>query len=99
MVVIHECTTFATELKKETIVTAMQLNAEVLRNMSIIAEDENLLKRAAKYLRKLVAEKEADPTEMTREEFYAKLDKAKGQIERGHCTQFTDKEAMNKWLN
>ena len=29
---------------------------EVLRNMSIIAEDENLLKRAAKYLRKLVSE-------------------------------------------
>ena len=30
--------------------------------MSIIAEDENLLKRAAKYLRKLAAEKE-DPTQ------------------------------------
>jgi hypothetical protein len=26
--------------------TAIQLNAEILRNMSIIAEDENLLKRA-----------------------------------------------------
>ena len=25
------------------------MNAEMLRNMSIIAEDENLLKRAAKY--------------------------------------------------
>ena len=37
--------------------TAVQLNAELLRNMSIIAEDENLLKRAAKYLRKLVSEK------------------------------------------
>ena len=37
--------------------TAIQMNAEILRNMSIIAEDENLLKRAAKYLRKLVAEK------------------------------------------
>ena len=42
--------------------TAIQMNAEILRNMSIIAEDENLLKRAAKYLRKLVSEKEADPT-------------------------------------
>ena len=36
--------------------TAIQMNAEMLRNMSIIAEDENLLKRATKYLRKLVAE-------------------------------------------
>ena len=38
--------------------TNIQLIAEMLRNMSIIAEDENLLRRAAKYLRKLVVEKE-----------------------------------------
>ena len=45
--------------------------------MSIIAEDENLLKRAAKYLRKLVAEKQTDPTLMTKEEFFARIDEAK----------------------
>ncbi|MBP3373888.1 MAG: hypothetical protein J6L60_05105 [Bacteroidaceae bacterium] len=56
--------------------TAIQMNAEILRNMSIIAEDEHLLKRAAKYLRKLVAEKE-DPTLFTKEEFFARIDKAK----------------------
>ena len=77
----------------------IQMNAELQHYMSIIAEDENLLKRATKYLRKLVTEKQTDPTEMTREEFFAKLDKAKKQIERGDCTQFTDKEAMNQWLN
>ena len=49
----------------------------MLRNMSIIAEDENLLKRAAKYLRKLVAEKRTDPTLMTKEEFFARIDEAK----------------------
>ena len=57
--------------------TAIQLNAEMLRNMSIIAEDENLLKHAAKYLRKLVAEKRTDPTLMTKEEFFARIDEAK----------------------
>ena len=77
----------------------MQLNAEVLRNMSIIAEDENLLKRAAKYLRKLVAEKEADPTEMTREEFFARVDKAERQIAEGKGITFTNRDDMNKWLN
>lgn len=56
---------------------AIQLYAEMLRNMSIIAEDENLLKRAAKYLRKLVAEKRTDPTLMTKEEFFARIDEAK----------------------
>ena len=59
--------------------TAIQMNAEMLRNMSIIAEDENLLKRAAKYLRKLVAEKQADPSLMTEEDFFAKLDRAEKQ--------------------
>ena len=58
--------------------TAIQLNAEILRNMSIIAEDENLMKRAAKYLRKLVSEKE-DSTLFTKEEFFARIDKAKKQ--------------------
>ena len=58
--------------------TAVQMNAEILRNMSIIAEDENLLKRAAKYLRKLVAEKE-DTTLITKEDFFAKIERAEKQ--------------------
>ena len=56
--------------------TAIQMNAEILRNMSIIAEDERLMARAAKYLRKLVAEKE-DSTLFTKEEFFARVDRAK----------------------
>ena len=48
--------------------TALQLNAEMLRNMSIIVEDEKLLRRAAKYLRKVVAEKVTDSTLMSKEE-------------------------------
>ena len=70
----------------------------MLRNMSIIAEDENLLKRAVKYLRKLVAEKE-DPTLMTKEEFFARLDKAEKEIAEGKGVTFTNKEDMNAWLN
>ena len=58
--------------------TAIQMNAELLRNMSIIAEDENLLKRAAKYLRKLAAEKE-DSSLMTEEEFFAKIERDEKQ--------------------
>ena len=78
--------------------TTMQLYAEMLRNMSIIAEDENLLKRAAEYLRKLVAEKK-DPTLMTMEEFYARVDKAEKEIAEGKGTTFTNKDDMNAWLN
>ena len=78
--------------------TTAQLNAEVRRNMRIIAEDESLLARAAKYLRKLVKEKE-DPTLMSKEEFFEKLDRAEKQIERGEGKTFTNLEDMNAWLN
>ena len=78
--------------------TAIEMNAEILRNMSIIAEDENLLKRAAKYLRKLVAEKE-DPTLMTKEEFFKRVDEAREEIRQGKGRRFSNPEEMNEWLN
>lgn len=78
--------------------TATQMLAEILRNMSIIAEDENLLKRAAKYLRKLATEKE-DFSLMTKEEFFARIDKAEKDIADGKGTTFTNKDDMNAWLN
>ena len=44
--------------------TAMELNAELFRELSIIAEDEVLMKKAVKYLKKLTAQKKAmDETE------------------------------------
>ena len=73
--------------------TAIQLNAEILRNMSIIAEDETLLKRAAKYLRKLVSEKE-DSTLFTKEEFFARIDKAKKQPGK----QFSSVEELDQYI-
>ena len=56
--------------------TAIQLNAEIYRTLSVIAEDEGLLKQALKYLKKLAAKKQ-DDTLMTKEEFFARVDKAK----------------------
>lgn len=55
------------------------MNAEMLRNMSIIAEDENLLKRATKYLRKLVAEKESESTRLSKEDFFERIEEARKQ--------------------
>ena len=78
--------------------TAIQLNAEILRNLGALAEDENMLKRVAKYLRKLVAEKE-DSTLMTKEDFFDRLDKAEKEIAEGKGVTFTNKDDMNAWLN
>ena len=59
--------------------TAIQMNADMLRNMSIIAEDENLLKRATKYLRKLMAEKESESTRLSKEDFFERIEEARKQ--------------------
>ena len=44
-------------------------------------------------------EKAADPTLMTKEEFFARIEEASKQIEHGEGIAFTNKESMNAWLN
>ncbi len=78
--------------------TATQMNAEMLRNMSIIAEDEKLLKRAVKYLRKLVAEKNNDSTLLSEEEFFARIDEARDQIRRGEGVEMLPDESLDDFL-
>ena len=75
------------------------LNAEILRNLSTLAESETMLNRVAKYLRKLVKEREADPTLMTKEEFFARVDEAREEIRQGKAKRFSNPEEMNAWLN
>ena len=58
--------------------TAIQLNAEILRNMSIIAEDE----------------KKEDSTLFTKEEFFARIDKAKKQSGK----QFSSVEELDQYI-
>ena len=57
--------------------TAIQMNAELFRQLSIIAEDESMMAKLLKYAKKLTMNKEADPTLMTKEEFFRRVDEAK----------------------
>ncbi len=75
-----------------------QLNAEFYRNMSIIAEDEALTKKLMKYLRKLVASKQEDPTQMTREEYFAKIERAEQQAARGEGMKMLPNEDLTTFL-
>lgn len=78
--------------------TSTQLNAEILRNMSIITEDESLLRRAAKYLRKLVAEKQSDGTTMTEAEFMAKIEKGEEEYRQGKYYEMLPDESVDDFL-
>ena len=78
--------------------TAIELNAQIWRDMAEIADSEPLMKQLAKYLKKLVAQK-SDPTLMTKEEFFARVDEAREEIRQGKGKRFSDPEEMNAWLN
>ena len=51
--------------------TTAQLNAEIMQNLSVLADSEDMMTRVAKYLRKLVKEKKADPTLMSKQQYPA----------------------------
>jgi len=78
--------------------TTLQLNAQIWRDMGILADSEPMMKRVAKYLRKLVAEKEADPTLLTKEEFFARVDEAREQIRRGEGIEMLPDESLDEFL-
>ena len=78
--------------------TTSELNAEILRNLSIVAEDENLLKRVAKYLRRVVAEKQKDPTLMTKDEFFSMLEESEEEYRQGKYTTQLPGESVTDML-
>lgn len=77
--------------------TAIQLNAELSRTMSEIAEDEGLMLKLLKYAKKLVAKKK-DPTLMSKEEFFRRVDEAKAQYDRGEAHMMLPGEDLTAYL-
>ena len=77
---------------------ALQLNAEIYRTMGMIADDETLMTKVLKYVKKLAAKKE-DETLMTQQEFFANVDEALEQARQGKGRRFSNLQDMNAWLN
>ena len=77
--------------------TAVELNAmntELWQSIGAIADDESLMKRLTRYAKKLLKEREADPTLMTKEEFFAKVDRAEKQPGKS----FASIEELDKYI-
>lgn len=77
--------------------TTMELNAEIYRLLSLIAKDESLLKKAAKALKRVAAQKN-DETLMSKEDFFAGIDEAKEQIKNGNCKTMQQDENLDDFL-
>ena len=78
--------------------TTSQQTAEIFQNLSVLAESEDMMKRVAKYLRKLVKEQKADPTLISKEEFFEKLDKAEEDYQKGIFTTLQPGESVTDML-
>ena len=78
--------------------TAVEMSAELFRQLSIIAEDESLMAKMFKYAKKLTASK-TDPTLMTKEEFFAKIDESLEQARQGRVHRIESKAELNQFLN
>ena len=85
------------ETKYVRVMTAIELNAQIWRDMAEIADSEALMKQLAKYLKKLVAKKQ-DETLITKEEFFAKLDRGETEYRQGKCTRLLPGESVTEML-
>ncbi len=82
--------------------TAVQLNTmnvELWQSIGAIADSEPLMKRLTKYAKKLVMERNADPTEITREEFFASLDKGEEEYRQGKTHSINSKAELAQFLD
>ena len=53
------------------------MNTELWQSIGAIADNESLMRRLTRYAKRLVKEQENDPTLMTKEEFFARVEEAK----------------------
>lgn len=78
--------------------TALQLNADIYQNLALLSENESMLDKAAKYIRRLVKQMTDDPTCMTKEEYFAMLDRSEAQYARGEYTTQLPGESVTDML-
>ena len=74
--------------------TALQLNTDIYRSLGVISEDESVLRRVAKYLSRVAKQMTDDPTCMTKEEYFRRLDEA----EKGPKYRMLPNESLDEML-
>lgn len=73
------------------------MSMELWQDIGAIAGNENLMRRLARYAKKLVKEQN-DPTLMTKEEFFAKIERAEQQAARGEYSVLLPGEDLTTHL-
>ena len=74
--------------------TALEINADIYRSLGIISENENVLRRVSKYLTRVAKQMTNDPTCMTKDEYFRRLDEA----EKGPSKAFASVTELDQYL-
>ena len=78
----------------------VDLNIEMYRALARIADDESLMKQAVDFVKSLVkTKKKADPTLMTKEEYFAKIDRSLEQAKRGEVRTIKNKKELEEYFD
>ncbi|MBQ3688624.1 MAG: hypothetical protein II937_02030 [Bacteroidales bacterium] len=78
----------------------VDLNIEMYRALAQIAGDETLMKQAVDFVKSLIKrKKEADHTLMTKEEYFAKIDRSLEQAKRGEVKTVKNKQELEEYFN
>ena len=78
--------------------TAVQMNAELFRQLSIIAENESMMTKLLRYAKKLTAKKE-DDTLISKEEFMASLERGEEEYRQGKTHRLNSIDELHSFLN
>ena len=95
--VSKKLTIFAGRIKHLSIMTAVQLNnmnIELWQSIGAIADNEPLMRRLTRYAKKLLKEQQEDPTLMSEEEFFARVEAARKQPGK----QFDNVEQLDQYI-
>lgn len=71
-----------------------KVHIELWQGIANIADDEQLMAKLTKYVKKLVKEKEPAPSLFTKEEFFRRIDEAK----KGPSMSFADVEELDEYI-
>ena len=78
--------------------TTAEMTAEMFRDLSVIAEDDNLMKRAMRYLRKLAGERRDDDSLMTEDDYFAMIDRSLEKAKQGKVVRQQPGESVDDLL-
>lgn len=71
-----------------------KVHIELWQGIAAIADDEQLMVKLTKYVKKLVKEKEPAPSLFTKEEFFQRIDEAK----KGSSMTFASVEELDDYI-